>query len=132
VLWIRIGIKAGQDPDPALLAKPRYGSESRILIAKNGKILQLKKFLFLNKKKIAVYLSLGLYEGRQSYREVFSPQQRTSSSSNMKFLHFFLFCGSYLLSWILLRMSITNTDVDLDPADQNQCESMRIRTHYAF
>jgi hypothetical protein len=45
--------------------------------------------------------------------EANSPQKRTSSTSSMKFLHFYLF------SWVIFAL----LDLDPDPADQNQCGS---------
>jgi hypothetical protein len=58
--------------------------------------------------KIAINLSLGLYKGRPSSGEAFSPQKRTSAIQNMKFLYFFLF------SQVIFAL----LDPDPDPATQ--------------
>ncbi len=73
---------ADPDTDPALflIADPDPG----FWWPKIEKILKLKK--------IAIYLSLGLYKGRPSYRRNFSFQKKASSNSkNMKFHYCFLF-----------------------------------------
>jgi hypothetical protein len=40
----------------------------------------------------------------------FSPQKRTSSTSNMKFLNLLYFSGSFLPSWIRIRIPYPDTD----------------------
>ncbi len=56
-------------------------------------------------------LSLGLHKGRPSYKEAFSFQKRTTSSSQHEISEFFsTFCGTFLPSWIQIR--IPNTDLD--------------------
>jgi hypothetical protein len=76
------------------------------------KKLQLKQKLdtiFYQKLHFAViYLFLGLHEDVQTTEEAFSPQKRTSSTSEHEILFFSFFCGSYLPSWFW----IPNPDMD--------------------
>jgi hypothetical protein len=67
MLWIRIGFNAE--------------AESRILMTKNLKILQLKKKIFLI-KNCYLFIPIGLHKGHSAYREAFSSEKRTSSTSN--------------------------------------------------
>jgi hypothetical protein len=72
---------------------------------KLNKNLQLKFFIYFLIKNCNFYLSLGLQ--KRTYKlegEAFSPQKRTSSTQNMKFLNIFYFCGSILPSWIRIRI----------------------------
>jgi hypothetical protein len=56
----------------------------------------------------------------QATGEASSPQKRTSDTENTSLTSFFLlFCGSFLPTWILIRLP--NADPDL--ADQNQSGS---------
>ncbi len=90
------------DPDPAFEAENRSGS--RALMTKNwGKIYSVKNFMFFD-KKLHYYLSLGLHKGCPSYRR--SLKREHPALQNIKFLNFFYFCGSYLPSWIRIRISI--------------------------
>ncbi len=46
--------------------------------------------------KIAIYLSIGLYKGRPSYRRSLQHLEREHPApENMKFLNFLYFCGSF-------------------------------------
>ncbi len=65
------------------------GSGSIVLMIKNWENFTSGKNSLFSLSKIAIYLSLYT-------REAFSSQKRASSTSNMKFLDFFLFCGSFL------------------------------------
>jgi hypothetical protein len=73
-----------------------------------------KRFL---KLKIANNLSLGLHEGRPSYRISLQPSKKTSRTSKPHISsHFSIsFCGSRIISALL--------DPDPDVADQNQSGS---------
>jgi hypothetical protein len=67
-------------------------------------------------EKFIIYLSLGLYKGRPSYRRTLQPSKENIQPfqvPDMKFLHFFL---SFRPS--LIRIRIPNADPD--PAYQNQ------------
>ncbi len=89
------------------------GSGSRGFIIKNWKNLQLEKKIYFW-SKIPIHLSPGLHKGLQGTVEAISPQKRTSREhQNLKFL--FL--------WLIFAL----LGPDPNPADQNQCGSMRIR-----
>jgi hypothetical protein len=67
----------------------------------------------------------------QATGEASSPQKMTSSTSNNKSIHFSPFI---LLLWALIKKTLQSMiggkfcpHLDPDPADQNQCGSMRIR-----
>jgi len=84
------------------------GSESS---SKNWKILQLKKKLFLL-PKIAIYLFLGLYKRRSSYRRSLQPsKENIQHFKNIKFLCF-------LFLWVIFALM----DPDPDPAIQINAE----------
>jgi hypothetical protein len=51
----------------------------------------------------------SMYSVVKATAEVLSPQKRTSTLRKMKFLIFFYFCGSFLPSWIRIR--ITNPEL---------------------
>ncbi len=56
-------------------------------------------------KKIAIYLSLGLHKGRPSYRKSRQPsKENIQYLKTWHFLIFFCFCGSFLSSWIRIRI----------------------------
>ncbi len=93
----------------------RIRSGSRALMTKNWrKKIQLKIFLFVFGSKTTIYLSLGLHTERPSYR-------RSLQLSKEVIQHFkhelkkkkFYFCGSFLPSWIRIR--IPNPDLDPQP-----------------
>ncbi len=57
--------------------------------------------------KIAIYLSLGLFKGRPSYKGSLQPSKREHQAlQKMKCINFF--CGSFLPSWI--RIANPNPD----------------------
>jgi hypothetical protein len=56
----------------------------------------------------------------QAAGEVFSPQRKHLALEKLNFLHF---CGSFRPSLIQIRIP----NADPDPADQNECGSVRIR-----
>ncbi len=66
------------------------------------KIYSCKTFVFFFKSKIAIYLSLGLYKWRTSYKtSLQSSKENIQHFKTWKFLTFFLnFCGSFWPSWI--------------------------------
>ncbi len=78
-------------------------------MTKNWKNLQSKFFFTFFGAKIEIYLSLGLHKGRSSYRR----NLHTSNENITSKLEF-----SSLL-WVILAL--------LDPANQNECRSVRIR-----
>jgi hypothetical protein len=82
------------------------GSGSRVSINKILNFTAEKITIFYNKN--FNYLSLGLYDGRPSYRRNLQP-----SKVNIQYFKFFYTCGSFLPSWIWNRIK----------ADQNQCGS---------
>ncbi len=69
---------------------------------------KLKKInIFFIDKKIAIQLSIGLYEGRPSYRRLPQPSKENiyKAFKNMKFFHFFhFFVGNFLPTWIRIRI----------------------------
>jgi hypothetical protein len=81
-------------------------------MTENCKILQLAIILYSAIKilKNVIYSSLGLYEGRPSYRRSLQPQNKTSSTSNKIVLHIFYFCGPFLPSWIRIQPTKINAD----------------------
>jgi hypothetical protein len=79
-------------------------------MTKTVKFNSLKKSLFLNKKLPIIY-PYAFVKDVQATGEAFSPQNSTSSTPTMKFLHFFLF------SWVTFAL------LDPNPAEQNQNRS---------
>ncbi len=78
------------------------------------------------KSKIAIYLCLGLYEGRPSYRRSLNPS--IENILHFKPRNFFTF--SIMVGNFFPRGSgFHNPKREPDPADRNLCESMRIRIH---
>jgi hypothetical protein len=65
----------------------------------------LKKF---KAEKTTIYLSLGLYKGRPSYR-----RSLQSSKENMKFLNFFLFL--WVIFALLDQVPHSATQINADP-----------------
>jgi hypothetical protein len=73
--------------------------------------LQLN-FFFIKNYNLP-YLSLGLFgiKDVQAAGEAFSPQKGTSRISKHEISSpFFYFCGSFLLSWIRIRIPTLNQD----------------------
>ncbi len=92
-----------------------YGSGSSILgriviqgfdDQKLNKITANKKIQLFFISKIAIYLSLGLHKGRPSYKRSLQPSRKNIQHlKRWNFLIFFLlFCGSFLPSWIWIRI----------------------------
>jgi hypothetical protein len=72
--------------------------------------------------KIKIYLFLGLQEGRPSYRRNPSVLKRENPAlQNMKCLN-----SSFLFLWVIFYL------LDPEPADVNQCGSMRTQIHNTF
>ncbi len=94
---IRIRIqhfRLNTDPDPGFWRTKIY------------KIYSWEKFFFGS--KIAIYLSLGSRKGRPSLE----PSKRTSSTSKHEISEFFFyFYGSFLPSWIRIRIRIHGPDL---------------------
>ncbi len=63
-----------------------------------------KRETFFLKSKTTIYLSPGLHKGSPSYRRSFQPSKGTSSTSKQEIFNFFYFCGSFLPSWIQIRI----------------------------
>jgi hypothetical protein len=80
-------------PDPVFKAKYQSGSGSRVLMIQNLKQFTAEYKFDIFRSKMAIYLSVGLHEGRPSYRR--SPQTRTSSASKHEIYYCFLFYGSF-------------------------------------
>ncbi len=113
---IRIRIQSGSNPDP------------RFWWPEIEKKLQLKKKLFFFYQKLKFTYPWASKKYAQAIKEAFSSQKRTSNTSKHEiFLIFFYFCGSFLPSWIRIR--IPNTDPDpltwLSP-DPQPCVKVRI------
>ncbi len=81
------------------------------------KIYSKKISIFLS--NIAIYLTLDLHKGRPSYRRSLQPARELPALQNMIFWIFFLF------SWAIL--AFLHPEPDADPADKNQCGSIRTR-----
>jgi hypothetical protein len=120
---IRSQVSVDLDPDPGLCGS---GSGFKYLRTKSCLIFTGENQL----KKICIHLSPGLYARRPSYSRSLQPQIENNehpahlTNTFCTFRHFFLYCGAILLTWILIwiiPMWIRN------PADQDQCGSMRIR-----
>ena len=100
------------DPDP--IPNPEFWLPYQRL----KKIYSCKFFLFFG-SKIATYLSLGLQKDAQATGETFSHQKRTSSTSKHEnsILLFFI-SGSFLPSWIRIRiqqLKLMRIHADPDP-----------------
>jgi hypothetical protein len=102
------------DPDPAfvLIADPDSGSGSRLLWQKIDKKLLLKKKLYFFGSKTTIYLSLGLYKGRPSYRRSLQP-----SKENIQYLKTWKFWTFFIFLWIIFDL------LDPDPDPQIECGS---------
>jgi hypothetical protein len=85
------------------------------------KITAVKLFFIFFKSKIAIYLSLGLHKGLTSYRRSLEPsKENIQHFQNMRILYFFYICGSFLPSWIRIRIQqlklmMIHADSDTDP-----------------
>ncbi len=112
------------DPDPAFFSNcgsgfriPDPGSGSRLLWPKIDKKLLLKKKI---KKFWIKNYNLpipSLHKGRPSYRRSLQYSKKNIQYlKTWKFWPFFNFCGSFLPSWIRIR--IRNLKADPDPATQ--------------
>ncbi len=77
--WIRIRIQPVAEPGSGSGSRPRFLHEKMLKIIYNWKHFS---------SKTVIYVFLNLYKER-------------SGSSNVKFLHFYLFCGT-LLAWLNL------------------------------
>jgi hypothetical protein len=86
------------DPDPAFQVNPDpvpdLDPNSGFWWPKMTKKIKLKKIIFF-KSKIAIYLSLGLHNGRPSYRRSLQPSKENSQHFKkwnfLPFLSFFAF-----------------------------------------
>jgi hypothetical protein len=78
-------------------------------MTKNLKKLQLKKCVLIFLSQTAIYLSLGLHNGRLSYRRSHQPQKRTSSTLKHEI------SGSAFPMLILIRTQPTEISADPDP-----------------
>jgi hypothetical protein len=84
-------------------------------MSKSCEILQLKKLKFLS--KIAISLSPVLHEEDPSFRK--------SLQSSKENIQHFIKMHNFTFLWVFFA----HLDPDPDLADQNQCESIRIRIH---
>jgi hypothetical protein len=93
----RLRLETNPDPDPIRI----QGFNDQKLKKK----LQLKKNLIFFGSKTAIYLSLASIKYVQITEEAFSSQKRPSNTSKHELLQiFFYFCGSFLPSWIRIRI----------------------------
>ncbi len=98
----------------------------RIQAWKNNKFYRWKKIVIL-----LIVKTCNAFFPRPPWR-TWVLRHSKENSKHFKTIHFFtLFfnCGSLLSTWFRTRMRILDSDLDPDPADQNQCVSMRIRIH---
>ncbi len=95
-----------------------------------GSVFIWKKFTAENYKnsKTTIYLFLGLQKERPSYRQSLQPSKREHPAlQNRKFLNFFYkFCGSFLPSWVQIRIRLPNPDQDTDPLTWLNPDPIRI------
>jgi hypothetical protein len=109
-LWFRI-----PDPDPGF-----YDQNYKRLLLK-------KKLNFFLDQKLQFTFPLAYIKDAQATGEAFSPQKRTSSTKKHENSGlFFYFCGSFLPSWIRIRIRNLSADPDPDLATQinaDPCES---------
>ncbi len=99
----------------------QYESGSRALMTKNWKKITTEKFFFFG-SKTTIYLSLGLHKERPSYRR--SLQLSKEAIQHFKTWTFqkkFYFCGSFLPSWIRIRIP------NQDPLTRLNPDPIRIR-----
>ncbi len=115
--WFNADPDTDPDPEFYLIADPDSGSGSRVWWSKIEKNLLLEILFLFSRSKIAIYLSLGLHKGRPSYRRSLQPsKENIQHFKRWKFCPFFNFFGSFLPSWIRIR--IRNLYADPDPAAQ--------------
>ncbi len=89
------------------------------------KITAEKKIKFFG-SKTAIYLSLGLYKEIPRYRRSLQlSKEAIQHFRTWTFQKNFYFCGSFLPSWIWIRIWILNTDPD--PMTQLNPDPIRIR-----
>ncbi len=98
------------DPGPAffLIADPDTDTDPvpnpRFWWPKIGKKIAAVKLIFYG-SKISVYLSLGLHEGRTSYRRSLQPsKENIQHFKTWMFFIIFYICVSHLPSWIRIRI----------------------------
>jgi hypothetical protein len=84
------------------------GSGSRLFMTKNWEKVTAEKFFIDFLIIISINLYLGLHKECPCYRKAFSPQKRTSSTSKHEISVLFYFCGSFLPSWIRIRIRNTS------------------------
>ena len=82
-------------PDPDPLPNPGFWWPKI-----DKKFIAVKLFIYFLDHKIAIYLSLGLHKGCTSYRRSLKLAKEKKSSNNF----FFYICGSFLPSWIRIRI----------------------------
>ncbi len=105
-----------------------YRSGFRVLMTKNWKKFTAENFFFFFFFfKNCNLLSLGLHKGRSNYRRSLHPsKENIQLFKTWNFLIFFDFCGSFLPSWIQIR--IPNLYPDTDPLTWMNPDPIRIRT----
>jgi hypothetical protein len=88
----------------------RSGSRSKVLMTKNWEKF-ITVFFFLI--KIAIYLSLGLHKGRLSYKRSLQPsKENIQHFKKRNCFPFFYICGTFLPSWIRIRLQLTKINAD--------------------
>jgi hypothetical protein len=69
-------------------------------------------FKYFLGSKTTIYLYLVSIKDFQATEEASALKREHPAAQNMKFLNFFHFCGSFLPSWIWIRIRIPNPDTD--------------------
>ncbi len=95
-------------------------------MTKNWKKNKTEIFFFFFDQKLQFPYPQASIKYVQVIEEVFSSQKRPSNTSKHELLPFFFyFCGSFLPSWIRIR--IPNTDPDPDPQTRLNTDPIRTR-----
>ncbi len=121
-----VGDQYGSGSKSGYASRSKFNTDPGLKWPKIEKKLQLK-FFFLFWSKTAIYLSLGLHKVCPSYRRSLQLSKEAiqwSNTSKHELLPiFFYFCGSFLPSWVRIRIPNTNPD----PQTRLNTDPIRIR-----
>jgi hypothetical protein len=106
----------------------RFESRSRVLVTKSLQMNKNQTFLIQK----CIYSSLGLHEGRPSHKESYQHSEENIKHLRLKISSLFLFCRSFLPSWIWIRSLPTKINVDPDPDPQHCCGYLIFRRIFFF